>query len=91
MPEVKWPEKLPRGSSIAEMANLALDQDWSPDEAKAHTQTWDIDDIEVLFSYLEQYHVAADQKEQNAKNEAVERALQWPLYWADTMIARLNK
>lgn len=90
LPEVKWPESLPSGSRIAVTAQMALDQDWSREETQTRTYTWDISDIEPLLAYLDQYYLAVEQEDHNSKNEALERVIQWPLYWADAMIERLG-
>lgn len=91
MPEVKWPTKFQHGSDMASVVKRALDEEWSREHALLVTKTWGIDDQELLMNYLEQHYAAFRQQEENEKNEPLERALQWPLYWADTMIERLNK
>lgn len=91
LPEVIWPEELEAGGNIATVAKKAIAEGWSRDRAIKHCAHWPITGSEQLIGYLTQYHIAVHQQEENEKNEPLERALQWPLYWADTMIERLNK
>lgn len=91
LPEVKWPKGFPSGSDLAQIARKALTEEWSREHVENVTGLWSVEERELIITYLTQYHVAKHQSEENVKNRSVECSFQWPLYWADTMIERLNK
>ncbi|WP_313416820.1 hypothetical protein [Pseudomonas oryzihabitans] len=91
LPEVEWPDEFRSGSDLGQIARKALAENWSREHAENVTGSWLVEERELFISYLTQYHVAKHQSEENVKNRSAERSFQWPLYWADNMIRRLNK
>jgi hypothetical protein len=91
MPEPNWPKDFHPASDMAQLTKKAVSEGWTLEHAKNVTGSWLEEDRHHLLSYLQQHLLAHEQDIQNNKNSHIERQLQWPLYWADTMIERLNK